>query len=137
MIRIFIFFIILMNLILKQVLILGAIFTVILWFQHQDDKKTKRERKTFFDKYKLPLLVSSIIGLIMNVPSLLNLAGESHETLTEVTIVTPVKNCDKLNEMAKPFMNSNNFGTKTNPNDLTWFSKNPTEQQIYTDLPDF
>jgi hypothetical protein len=126
-----------MNLIMKQVLILGTIFTIILWFQHQDDKKTKRERKTFIDKYKLPLLVSSIIGLIMNVPSLLNLANNSQETLTEVTIITPVKNCNKLSELAKPFMNSNNFGTKTNSNDLTWFSKNPSDQQIYTDLPDF
>ena len=126
-----------MNLILKQVLIIGTIFIVILWYQHQDDKKTKRERKTFLDKYKLPLLVSSIIGLMMSMPSFLNLAKETHEILTEVTIITPIKNCDKLNEMAKPFMNSNNFGTKTNPNDLTWFSKNPTDQQIYTDLPDF
>ncbi len=126
-----------MNLILKQVLIIGTIFTVILWFQHQDDKKTKRERKTFFDKYKLPLLVSSIIGLLINVPSLLNLSNGNQEIFTELTIITPVKECDKLKEMAKPFMNSNNFGTKTNPNDLTWFSKNPTEQQIFTDLPDF
>lgn len=126
-----------MNLILKQVLIIGTAFTVILWFQHQDDKKTKRERKTFFDKYKLPLLVSSIIGLLINVPSLLNLSNQNQEIFTELTIITPVKECDKLKEMAKPFMNANNFGTKTNPNDLTWFSKNPTEQQIYTDLPDF
>ena len=42
---------------------------------------------------------------------------------------------ENLNEMSKPFINSNNFGSKTN--DLTWFSKNPTDQQIYTDLPDF
>jgi len=37
--------------------------------------------------------------------------------------------------MSKPFVNSNNFGSKTN--ELTWFSKNPRDQQIYTDLPDF
>ena len=137
MINIFIFFIILMNLLLKQVLIIGTIFTIILWFQQQDDKKTKRERKTFFDKYKLPLLVSSIIGLMINMQSILNLSGEPQETLTEVTIITPIRNCNKFNNIAKPFMNSNNFGTKTKSNDLTWFSKNPSEQQIYTDLPDF
>ena len=107
---------------------LNIYFTLIL---------TPEERKNFIDKYKLPLLVSSIFGLIMNVPSLLNLANNSQETLTEVTIITPVKNCSKLSDIAKPFMNSNNFGTKTNPNDLTWFSKNPSDQQIYTDLPDF
>ena len=137
MINIFIFFIILMNLLLKQVLIIGTIFTIILWFQEQDDKKTKRERKTFFDKYKLPLLVSSIIGLMINMQSVLNLSGESQETLTEVTIITPIRNCNRLNTGAKPFMNSNNFGTQAKSNDLSWFSKNLSDQQIYTDLPDF
>lgn len=137
MINIFIFFIILMNLLLKQVLIIGTIFTIILWFQQQDDKKTKRERNTFFDKYKLPLLVSSIIGLMINMSSFLNLSGEIQETLTEVTIITPIKNCNRFNDATKPFMNSNNFGTQAKSNDLTWFSKNPSDQQIYTDLPDF
>jgi len=126
-----------MNLILKQVLIIGTVFIVILWFQHKDDKKTKRVRTTFIEKYKLPLLVSSIIGLMMNLKTFTNLNCSTNEILTEINIITPVKNCNKLNEMAKPFINSNNFGTKTNQNNLSWFSKNPTEQQIYTDLPDF
>ena len=43
----------LMNLILKQFLIIGAVFLIILWFQQQDDKRNKRERKSFYDKYKL------------------------------------------------------------------------------------
>jgi len=123
-----------MNLILKQVLIIGSIFAIILWFQQKDDKKTKRIRTTFIEKYKLPLLVSSIVGLLLNLKNLNNL-NCNNETITEVTIVTPVKECTKLNEMSKPFINSNNFGT--NNNKLTWFSKNPNDQQIFTDLPDF
>ncbi len=124
-----------MNLILKQVLIIGSVFAIIFWFQQKDDKKTKRVRTTFIEKYKLPLLVSSIIGLLLNLKILTNFNCNNNETVTEVTIITPVNDCKKLNEMSKPFVNSNNFGTKTN--NLTWFSKNPTEQQIYTDLPDF
>ena len=123
-----------MNLILKQVLIIGSVFAIIFWFQQKDDMKTKRIRTTFIEKYKLPMLVSSIVGLMLNLKNLTNL-NCSNETITEVTIVTPVKECTKINEMSKPFINSNNFGT--NNNKLTWFSKNPTNQQIYTDLPDF
>lgn len=134
-----------MNKIFKQVLIISCVFVVIYWFQQKDDKKSKRVRTTFNEKYKLPLLVSSIIGFILNFKLITNL---NNDTITEVTIVTPVAQCGSrnsgfapvkelknLNEMSKPFINSNNFGSKTN--DLTWFSKNPTDQQIYTDLPDF
>jgi hypothetical protein len=135
-----------MNKIFKQVLIISSVFIVIYWFQQKDDKKSKRVRTTFIEKYKLPLLVSSIIGFILNFKLLSSL--NNNDTITEVTIVTPVAQCGSnksgltsvkdyknLNEMSKPFVNSNNFGSKTN--ELTWFSKNPTDQQIYTDLPDF
>lgn len=134
-----------MNKIFKQVLIISCVFVVIYWFQQKDDKKSKRVRTTFNEKYKLPLLVSSIIGFILNFKLITNL---NNDTITEVTIITPVEHCGSrnsgfapvkefknLNEMSKPFINSNNFGSKTN--ELTWFSKNPTDQQIYTDLPDF
>jgi hypothetical protein len=130
-----------MNLILKQVLIIGSVFTIIYWFQQKDDLKTKRIRTTFIEKYKLPILVSSIVGLLLNLKNLMN--SNCNKTITELTIVapispsrsTPVKKCSKINDMSKPFLNSNNFGTKSN--NLTWFSKNPNEQQIFTDLPDF
>jgi hypothetical protein len=125
-----------MNKFFNQLLIVSAVFVVIYWFQKKDDKKSKRVRTTFIEKYKLPLLVSSIIGFVLNFNLITNL--NCNDTLTEITIVTPVapvKEFKNLNEMSKPFINSNNFGSKTN--DLTWFSKNPTDQQIYTDLPDF
>jgi len=125
-----------MNKFFNQLLIVSAVFVVIYWFQKKDDKKSKRVRTTFIEKYKLPLLVSSIIGFVLNFNLITNL--NCNDTLTEITIVTPVapvKEFKNLNEMSKPFINSNNFGSKTN--DLTWFSKNPNDQQIFTDLPDF
>jgi hypothetical protein len=125
-----------MNKFFNQLLIVSAVFVVIYWFQKKDDKKSKRVRTTFIEKYKLPLLVSSIIGFVLNFNLITNL--NCNDTLTEITIITPVapvKEFKNLNEMSKPFINSNNFGSKTN--ELTWFSKNPTDQQIYTDLPDF
>jgi len=125
-----------MNKFFNQLLIVSAVFVVIYWFQKKDDKKSKRVRTTFIEKYKLPLLVSSIIGFVLNFNLITNL--NCNDTLTEITIVTPVapvKEFKNLNEMSKPFINSNNFGT--NNNKLTWFSKNPNDQQIFTDLPDF
>lgn len=122
-----------MNLILKQFLIIGVAFFIILWFQYQDDKKHKRERKSFYDQYKFPLLVSSIIGLVLNLPTLFGMGEKSVETLTELT---PIEKCD----MAKTFVHNNNFGSH-GKEQMTWFGngngKQASDQQIFTDLPDF
>ena len=123
-----------MNLILKQFLIIAAAFLIIIWFQQQDDKKHKRERKSFYDQYKFPVLVSSIIGLILNLPTLFNMCEKPEETLTELTIITPVEKCD----VAKTFVHNNNFGSH-GKEQMTWFGngKQASDQQIFTDLPDF
>jgi len=54
-----------MNIIVFQLLIISSIFIFILWFQHIDDKKNNKIRTSIYDKYKLPILISSIIGLII------------------------------------------------------------------------
>ena len=126
-----------MNLILKQFLIIGSTFLIILWFQYQDDKKHKKKRKSFYDKYKFPLLVSSIIGLMLNLPILFDMNVKqsfSKDSNFEVTIVTPVEKCD----IAKTFIHNNNFGSH-NKEQLSWFDngKPVSDQEIFTDLPDF
>jgi hypothetical protein len=126
-----------MNLILKQFLIIGATFLIILWFQYQDDKKHKRVRKTFYEQYKFPILVSSIIGLVLNLPTLFNIGDKSIETLTELTIITPIEKCLEQKTMAKAFIHNNNFGSH-GKNQMSWFDNKPaSDQQIFTDLPDF
>ena len=52
-----------------------------------EDKKNNYQRKTFFETYKLPLLVSSIVGLLLNVSDIFNCSLNS----TEITIVKPIK----------------------------------------------
>jgi hypothetical protein len=52
-----------MNLILKQILILGTTFFVILWFQNCEDTRNNKVRTTFHDTYKLPVLVTALLGL--------------------------------------------------------------------------
>ena len=129
-----------MNLILKQILIILTSFVIILWFQNVDDKKNNRERKTYYEKYKFPILVGSIVGLIINLPELFGLSNCVVENITDITVLKPVTKCDitPTEVGAKPFVIDNNFGMNTG-NKLSWFdeSNNITSQQIYTDMPDF
>lgn len=108
-----------MNLILKQLLIIICTFLIIIWFQNIDDKKYNKIRNTFYDKYKFPILVSAIIGLIINLPEIISTTKElchpNGEVMTEITFITPIKKV-----IEKP--NSSNIAT---------------DQQIYTNLPDF
>ena len=118
-----------MNLIIKQILLIGTTFLTILWIQNIDDKKYKKERKTIYDKYKFPLLVSAIVGLILNIPTLIGVNWEIKKI--------------ECND------NSNNFQNYAVNDKLSWFdneipgnklinkSLDNIEQQIYTDLPDF
>jgi hypothetical protein len=55
-----------MNKYLQQVIIIGSVFLIILWFQIQDDKKYNKIRYGFYDIYKFPILTSAIIGLLLN-----------------------------------------------------------------------
>jgi predicted permease len=74
-----------MNLIIKQIIVVIITFLIILWFQNSDDKKHNRDRKSFYDKYKLPLLVSTIIGLILNLPLLFKINEcDIHNTSLEI-----------------------------------------------------
>ena len=119
-----------MDLILKQLIIIAGTFLVILWFQNVDDRKHNKTRDTFYEKYKVPILVSAIIGFVINIPEIISsVSGDCVGNISEIAIFTagePIKQITK------------NIG-KISPVDLARKSvKNiVSEQQIYTDLPDF
>jgi formate hydrogenlyase subunit 3/multisubunit Na+/H+ antiporter MnhD subunit len=116
----FIFFIILMKLIVKHALIVTSTFFIILWFQNKDDVKYNVKRIGNYDKYKFPVLVSAIIGLLMQLPAILNKCDTCH---LQLAIINPIEECN--NELSKSDM-------------VKPFIKNIiSDQQIYTDLPDF
>jgi hypothetical protein len=50
---------------LNDFLIICITFVLIYWFQQVDDDKRCKERANIYEKIKLPLLVSSIVGLIL------------------------------------------------------------------------
>ena len=50
---------------LKYFLIFIMTFCIIYWFQIIDDKKICKEKTNIYDKIKLPLLASAIVGLVI------------------------------------------------------------------------
>ena len=107
-----------MNLIIRQIIVMVITFLIILWFQNKDDIKHNKIRITLYDKYKLPLLVSTIIGLIINFSLFFKITEcPPVNKLTEINILTPI------NEIRTP--------THTNLKDII------NNLQISTDMPDF
>ena len=151
-----------MNHIIKQLLIVIITFLIILWFQKCDDKRNNKIRKTLYEKYKLPLLVSSIVGLLLqaNIRKDKFISWDSTELYSD----TPIS-LDMLDTIGPPspnniLRNSNLnllFKNKLNvpledkinipsSNKINIPSSNKinippvikfSDQQIYTDLPDF
>ena len=104
-----------MNPYLKQIVILITVFVFIIWYQKVDDRKTKRERKTFLEKFKLPILITSIVGLLLNL-NINKILGLEECNITQVTVIKPDIKIPKLNSL--------------NISDIT-------DQDVYTELPDF
>lgn len=107
-----------MKLIIKQIIVMIISFLVILWFQNNDDKNHNRKRLNSYDKYKLPLLVSAIIGFILNYPLLLK-SNECNLVLPDITIISPIE------EVSVP------IPTQKTLKDII------NNLQISTDMPDF
>jgi hypothetical protein len=129
-----------MNLFLKQFLVISFVFLIILLFQNLEDKKQNRARNTFYEKFKLPLLISSITGLIINLPGLFSDNGS--EQVVEsvgIAIIAPIQpEIPSNSEMSKAFVPNNNFGSNVEPNKLSWYpGKELSELDINTALPDF
>ena len=53
-----------MNQNIKHIAIILGTFCIIYWFQRNEDIKTNYKRETYYEKFKLPGLVSAIIALI-------------------------------------------------------------------------
>jgi hypothetical protein len=51
---------------MKEVIIVIITFFLIYWFQNIEDNKYKKNRYTFYEKYKYPIFVSALVGLILS-----------------------------------------------------------------------
>jgi len=145
------FFIILMNLIIKQLCIIIGVFTITLWVQDMDDKKYNKIRTDVYDKYKFPLLISAIIGLLINISEIIM----KNNTNTDIpvsfinSIQSPTSTLPGLPnaQMANstrhtldilPFVKRVQIDKSMEiPSRGANVGKQFGEQQIYTSLPDF
>ena len=59
---------------MKEIIIVLISFILILWFQNIEDYKYKNNRYSLYEKYKYPIFVSAIIGLILSSCSFLNIS---------------------------------------------------------------
>lgn len=74
-----------MKLIMKQILIVVSSFFIIFWLQSKEDKRTKRVRNTPYERFKFPLLVASMVGLLFTMKDFI-----CGNTMNESTVTTPV-----------------------------------------------
>ena len=131
---IFFFFIILMKLIIKQLGIIIGVFSITVWVQQMDDKKYNKNRIDFYDKYKFPLLISAIIGLLINVPELI-MKINTNDNIIPISFINSIRPNAEMGSPTKETLDAlpfeklrRNCGKGNN-----YFG----EQQIYTNLPDF
>jgi len=139
-----------MKSIIKQLMIVVLSFALILWVQNNDDKKNGVVRQSLWDKINFPLLVSCLIGLVLNLPFLFHCADNSTDTSNSSELkdlVSETGNKPFLQELLTP--SKTEIGqvtipkTKINKSDeFISLPINPliapiSDQSIYTDLPDF
>jgi hypothetical protein len=140
-----------MNLIIKQFCIIIGVFSITFWVQDMDDKKYNKIRTDFIDKYKFPLLISAIIGLLINVPEIIMKNNTNNDIPVSFinSIRSPTSTMQGLPnaQMANstrhtldilPFVKRVSIDKPTSiPNRGGNVGKSFGEQQIYTSLPDF
>lgn len=107
-----------MNYIIKQIILLSIIFILILWFQQNDKNTKEKENISLYNKIKLPLLVCSIIGFILN----LNIKFNDN---IDIKLINTCNNDDNLIDN-----NENIFKSCMN-------NTSDKNLLIYTDLPEF
>ena len=143
-----------MNLIVKQFCIIIGVFSITLWVQDMDDKKYNKTRTDFYDKYKFPLLMSAIIGLLINIPEIIMKNNEINNEIPvsfinsirpNAQMPSPTRRVlDALPFVKRRLQNDipDTFDGVVKPNDLgkghnVKFDKLVGGKQIYTNLPDF
>jgi len=71
---------------MKQILIGVSSFFIIFWLQSKEDKRNNRVRNTPYEKFKFPILVASMIGLLFTMKEFIHT-----NNINEITIVSPIE----------------------------------------------
>lgn len=122
-----------MKLIMKQMLIVVSSFFIIFWLQSKEDKRTNKVRNTPYEKFKFPILVASMVGLLFTMKEFIYT-----NNMNKITVVSPVEV-----EMPKEFMpmkKTLETISEVGRNDRTNFSRNGLsdfDQEIDLSPPNF
>ena len=91
---------------IKDLIIFLLIFIIVLWLQHNDDKKhDKPTRTTLFDIVKMPLFVSLIILIVKDLNCKIY---DNFEAIFIMTETKPDTNVDNIFSKINLINNSNN-----------------------------
>ena len=122
-----------MKLIMKQVLIVVSSFFIIFWLQSKEDKRTNRVRSTSYEKFKFPILVSSMIGLLFTMKDFL-----CGNMTPDITIIAPVEvqAPKEFIPIKKPLETISETG-RFNPDKFSRNSLSDFDQEIDLSPPDF
>ncbi len=142
----------------KQFLILLGTFLIILWVQNNDDLKNNVQRKSLYDKYKIPFLSTAFVGLVINylIPecsiSIIDIADDFGFNINHKEMMPISDNINQspqisiIREISKPNppILNNNLSIKNlldpiniineKPNTNSFFNKTP---EVFLDQPDF
>ena len=124
-----------MNYIIKQLLIIICCFILMIMLQNYEDNKINKKYETIYDEYKYPVLISSLVGLCLN----LDLSGNSicFTNYEEDTItITDHIDIDPANNTIKTLKTGELNGSST-PGDLNGPRTPVNELNIHTQLPNF
>lgn len=120
-----------MKLIMKQMLIVVSSFFIIFWLQSKEDKRTNKVRNTPYEKFKFPILVASMVGLLFTMKEFIH-----SNNINEITVVTPIEMPKEFMPMKKTLETISEVGR----NDRTNFSRNGLsdfDQEIDLSPPNF
>ena len=107
-------------------LIVVSSFFIIFWLQSKEDKRTNRVRNTSYERFKFPLLVASMVGLLFTMKEFM-----CTNNMNEIIVVAPFEIPKEFTPIKK---------TLESISDRSIFSRNGLsdfDQEIDLSPPDF
>lgn len=70
-----------MNIIIIHFLIILTVFLLVIWLQRNENSKINYKHESIYHQYRLPLLISCIVGLILTVDINLLINPDTHKNI--------------------------------------------------------
>ena len=120
----------------KQFLIIILTFIIILWVQNEDDLKNNIQRKSLYEKYKIPFLAAACVGLVINYfrpkcsINIIDIAEDFGMNEINFNNVVP----EYINNVEVPNKSQDSIKNLLNSTNILKNNKSP---EVFLDQPDF